>query len=383
VKWAREAEDGQRAFGIIDDVRMSRDLLAKSDSILERLRGLMGAANRVRLFPELLAGEEQAVRLLNRVSRARLELSKGLDASEQAAVTGEISAVRSRRRQLADSMGQLPVTPAEFGARENQGNRRWDLLSQRLTEQNQAIDRLNAEANGLRLWLRDDPKGRDPKVVASFVAEIESCERDLKIYREEAATLRQQIEVGRIQIGFGDARYQDDAVRRAEFRDIFEREVDLASRGAAGSNADSYAKRMGPALAQARALEDRLVTAFAALEERVNAKTLELQTKVEEERKKIASYKEQIEVLDSEGRELVGRIAQRNVDIVAEKFRNIVLRADVGITEEAWETRELAMDRVRTLQTERAREERLLDDEMKEVLDDAGDAAPAEPSPTK
>jgi hypothetical protein len=39
----------------------------------------------------------------------------------------------------------------------------------------------------------------------------------------------------------------------------------------------------------------------------------------------------------------------------------------------AWEIREEQMSRVRDLQRERAREERFLNDELREVLDDAED----------
>jgi hypothetical protein len=49
------------------------------------------------------------------------------------------------------------------------------------------------------------------------------------------------------------------------------------------------------------------------------------------------------------------------------------LRADVGITEEAWEVREEQMTRVRMLQIERSREDRTLKEELNEVLDDSGD----------
>jgi len=47
-----------------------------------------------------------------------------------------------------------------------------------------------------------------------------------------------------------------------------------------------------------------------------------------------------------------------------------VLRADVGVTEEAWEVREEETSRVRNLQSERSRQEQLLNEELREVLDD-------------
>jgi hypothetical protein len=63
-------------------------------------------------------------------------------------------------------------------------------------------------------------------------------------------------------------------------------------------------------------------------------------------------------------------VAQRNFGVVRDKLRGIVLRADVGITEQAWEVREEELSRVRSLQSERSRQEQLLDEELKEVRDD-------------
>jgi hypothetical protein len=86
---------------------------------------------------------------------------------------------------------------------------------------------------------------------------------------------------------------------------------------------------------------------------------------------------------------VVGHVAQRNFGLVRDKLRGIVLRADVGITEQAWEVREEELERVHNLQGERSREEQLLDEELREVLDDAVDpgqapssaSAPGSPPP--
>ena len=67
----------------------------------------------------------------------------------------------------------------------------------------------------------------------------------------------------------------------------------------------------------------------------------------------------------------------RNFGFVRDRLKLMILRADVGITQQAWEVREDQLTRVRTLQRERAREERALRDELNEVLDDAGEAPEA------
>jgi len=88
------------------------------------------------------------------------------------------------------------------------------------------------------------------------------------------------------------------------------------------------------------------------------------------ERANVANFQKQLDSLDGEARMLVGQVAERNFGVVRDKLRGIVLRADVGITEQAWEVREEELSRVRSLQSERSRQEQLLDEELKEVRDD-------------
>lgn len=63
----------------------------------------------------------------------------------------------------------------------------------------------------------------------------------------------------------------------------------------------------------------------------------------------------------------------KNFALVRDRLKSVVLRADVGIVQEAWEVREEQRVRVRNLQRERSREENSLNDELREVLDDAAE----------
>jgi hypothetical protein len=273
-------------------------------------------------------------------------------------------------------MGQLPVSANEFTDRDYQGMRQWNTISQELTRRGVEIDYLNATINGLRRMLKEDAQrglARDPGSVKRFNDELDENERLLKSRQQEAADLRRQIEIGRAQVGLGDARYQSDAQARVNFRDALEVEMKLAAQGSAGADAGRYAGKVLGALEASRAVEDRLVQQFGELEAQVANRLTEVNNKVETERLKINGYNMQLGALDREAHDLVGQVAKRNFLFVRDRIRGIVLRADVGITEQAWEVREEELDRVHNLQTERAREEQLLDEELREVLDDAGD----------
>jgi tetratricopeptide (TPR) repeat protein len=381
IRWAREAEDGPAAFAVIDDVNECKTLLRRSSLLVDKLMALTHASTRVRAFPELESGERTALGILNRVSRARLFLARGLDDEEPSDLGGEIASVRERRRALMSAIQALPIDSADFARREREGMAQWNHLSQELTTATNQVDMLHATINALHVVLNEGPEqgvARDPVSIQRFQAELTANEQDIKRYQDSLAELRREVEAGRAEIGLGDARYQTDAAARIGFRDALEREVQLASSGSAGSGAEPYARRIAPMLGQARDYETRLTAAINDLEAQVAARIGELQRKIDAERANIAGYEQQIEAIDNDARDVVGHVAQRNFGLVRDKLRGIVLRADVGITEQAWEVREEELDRVRSLQTERARQEQLLDEELKEVRDDG--VEPAQPS---
>jgi tetratricopeptide (TPR) repeat protein len=376
LKWAREGEDGPMAFAIIDDVNQCRTLIKQSYGLIDKLMTLANATNRVKAFPELLAGEEQALALINRISIARWELASGLDDEEPSDLGGEIGQVRTTRRQLMAQIKALPQNSSDFAKLDQAGLKQWNTVSQEVSRQSLEVDRLNAVVNGLRRILKNDAQqgvARDPASLKRFNDEIDANERELKQRQREISDLRRMIDIGRMQVGLGDARFQANAQARSAFRDALEREVQLASQGQAGPNAQRVAQRITPTLQQARAAEEKLLQALATLESQVEQRITELKGKVEAERVKIAGYEARLAALDTEAKQLVGQVAKRNFELVRDKLRNIVLRADVGITEQAWEVREEEMYRVRTLQTERAKQEQSLDEELREVLDDSGD----------
>jgi hypothetical protein len=87
----------------------------------------------------------------------------------------------------------------------------------------------------------------------------------------------------------------------------------------------------------------------------------------------LETYARGLDALDQESRVLIGEVAFKNFARVRDRLKSVVLRADVGIVQEAWESREEHRVRVRNLLRERSREEQNLNDELREVLEDAED----------
>lgn len=373
IDWAREEAEDEHVFGMIDDVNRSRELVRSSRRLAAKLNAVLSVSTRIKAFPEIVARMQQTLSLMNRSSRARATLAEGLDDVASDA-RGQLVEVRRERRALMRRMGWLPVNDGDFARRDEAGNRQWNAVSQSLQQMILEADRLNAKVNGLKRVLREADQHGVTSETASrerFRMELEANERDLANYRQRIQQYRDAIELGRAQVGFGDQRYVEDDDARRRFRELFAREVSLCASGQDGEAAASYARNIQPLLSRADVIEMRLEGQARSYEEQAKVQADELTRKVGAELGSVETYAQNLDGLDQQARLLVGEIAMKNFALVRDRLKSIVLRADVGIVQEAWEVREEQRVRVRNLQRERAREEQSLNDELREVLDDA------------
>ena len=376
LEWAREQAEDQHVFGMIDDVTRSRDLVKRSRKLAVKLDAVLSVPTRAKAFPELRNGIQYSMSLLNKLAKARSTLAEGMD-DVAGDAGGELGRIRSERRALQKRLGWLPVTDGDFLRRDDSGDRQWNKVSQVLQSLTVEADKLAAIVNGLKRVLKDaDQYGvtADANSRARFKLEIEANERDLSTYNKRIEEYRDAIDNGRAMIGFGDQRYVDDDDARKRFRELFAREVAMVAAGQDSGSAGDYAKGIQSLLGRADIDEQRLEAQRAKLEKQALEQAQALRAKIAAEVVALETYAQNLDGLDQQARLLVGEIAMKNFALVRDRVKNIVLRADVGIVQQAWEVREEQRVRVRNLQRERAREEQNLNDELREVLDDSEDA---------
>ncbi|HYP90770.1 MAG TPA: tetratricopeptide repeat protein, partial [Polyangiaceae bacterium] len=376
LEWAREQAEDQHVFGMIDDVTRSRDLVKRSRKLAVKLDAVLSVPTRAKAFPELRSGIQYSMSLMNRLAKARSTLAEGMD-DVAGDPSGELARVRSERRGLQKRLGWLPVTDGDFLRRDDAGDRQWSKVSQVLQSLTIEADKLAAIVNGLKRVLKDaDQYGvtADPTSRERFKLEIEANERDLQTYNKRIEEYRDAIDNGRAQIGFGDQRYVDDDEARKRFRELFAREVAMVSSGGDSGSAVEYAKGIQSLMGRLDIDEQRLEASRGKLETQALEQAQALRAKIAAEVVSLETYAQNLDSLDQQARLLVGEIAMKNFALVRDRVKNIVLRADVGIVQQAWEVREEQRVRVRNLQRERAREEQNLNDELREVLDDSEEA---------
>jgi tetratricopeptide (TPR) repeat protein len=374
LDWAREQAEDEHVFGMIDDVSRSRDLIKRSRKLAAKLNAVLSVPTRVKAFPEIRIGLQHTLGLLNRVAKARATLAEGMDDVANSDAGGEIGRVRAQRRALMRRLGWLPVTEGDFLRRDEIGDRQWNKVSQNLQAMQLEADKLAAIVNGLKRVLKEADKfgvTADPNSRERFRLEIDANERDLQAYYKKIDAYRDAIDQGKAQIGFGDQRFVDDDQVRRQFRELFAREVSLAASGQDSGDARAYAQSIQGMLSRADTAELKLEDMKNRYERQAEEQAQQVKGKISQEVAALETHAQSLDGLDQQARVLVGEIAMKNFAKVRDRLKNIVLRADVGIVQQAWEVREEQRVRVRNLQRERSREEQNLNDELREVLDDA------------
>jgi tetratricopeptide (TPR) repeat protein len=372
-----------------DPGTLGRELSAMKSQVdeLQRLAdtargGIQGgrvkdAGHRTRLSAQLEVEQGDIERYRSLIAQYEATLSQagpGVVAElDELVVRGSLPEVRAARRALMQRLSWLPVTPGDFSRRDAAAERQWNDVSQTLQRLTLESDRLQAMVNGLRRVLKDADQfgvAKDPASRERFAAEIEANERDLADYRARIRDYREAVELGRAQVGFGDQRFVEDETSRRRFRALFARELQLVASGQDSKSAAEYGGSIAPLMDRIANLEARLEGVEERLEQSASERAGVLREKVGQELAQIEVFSNRLDALDQEARLLVGEAAMRSFVQARGRLKDIVTKADIGIVQQAWEVREEERLRVRNLLRERAREDRKLNDEIREVLDD-------------
>ncbi|MGZ3449307.1 MAG: hypothetical protein ACXVEF_06890 [Polyangiales bacterium] len=370
IQWAKEQENGALAFSVVESVQQTKELLSQAQEMLDKLQMVVKGPNKVKAFPELRLTYERTVGLLNRIARARAQVGQGLDQVEPADVSAypDLSATREQRRRLQAKILGLPVDDDGWAKQEGNAQAEWKALGQNLQQRQVEIDMLTTKVNALRRYLKtkttDKGGAIPPAQLDEYKKKLDEEEVALAAMKKEAAAIKKQIDIGKVQVG-----PSDDSKLRDEYRDLLDKEIGLVQ-SQLGGDAKAYAAKAVPVLARARSAEDKALAQKNALDAEIDKRLIAVRAQLDAEQAALDSYREQLAKFDDEARQVVGEVAKRNFGLVKDKLTALVMRAEVGIIDQAWNDREVRKMILRDRQIELKEAEHLLDDELRQITQD-------------
>ena len=363
-EWASVEGDMDRALDVLSDLAQARQLVRETDDLIQRLSAAINSPNRVNVFPDLRRHREQTIGLRNRLARVRRQLIQ-IEGERMGDASGELADVRSQRRRIESLLGGMPTDQEDFSVRNDQLLGRYRALQRQLSELEVELMGMEARITATDRFLEDTADQQsDPAAAEGISSELDTHEAAIQGYRDAIEELERLIEVARIQVGVGDARYQRDDRLREEYNRLVDRERQLLA--AAGVRRPAQLDQMFSRVASVESVLDRHDN---VVDQVVEERTAEMRGVIEEESTNLAGYRDALAGLETETVEVVGAVTHANFQDVRQRFYDLVLRADVGRIDVAWARREEHRMRVDMLTRERSRELQALDDEFREIMD--------------
>jgi hypothetical protein len=366
LQWASAEGEMGRAMGSLGDLSQARQLTEETETIVLRLRGALNGGDPVNVFRDMRAQRERTIALQNGLARVRSNLlavdAKAVDAVQNA----ELSALRTRRREIEGQLGSAPTDDESLHARSLRNVQAYDLLNKELSKARVELLGLEAQITATERFIAQTKAGRDPGAVAAVQAELTTQRTALGAYRDQVTTLLIDIEAARLHVGVGDELSEREEALRKEHAQIVAKERALLRQ--LGARVDG---RVESALARATNAEDKLIARDTEIDAVVAERVREMTAVIDEESQKLVGYRTRLGELEQDAIVVVGGVAHANYRKVQKRFYDLVLRADVGIVDVAWAIREEHRLNAERLTRDRARALKALADEYRDITDEA------------
>jgi tetratricopeptide (TPR) repeat protein len=361
-RYASLEGDWDRAIGVLSDLAEARQMVAETTEIADRLTHALAAPNHVAIFADLRRQAERATELRNRVARLRQQLVQ-IESSRAGGGSPQLQAARDHRRELERFLSEMPTSDEEISRLDDAINSRYTALLRDLARLEVELYGMDARATGIDTYvqqLRQHGTPLDAAAESAITTEVQNHRASIATYREQIRQFRIEIEAEQLQVGVGDDRYTRQARLREEYEAAVQAEHQLG--GVTDPAFDALYRRMSH-------VETTLDSRDAAVQQAADARAASIRTQLDTETARIQGYQQALTQLETEAEDVVGAVTYQNFQAVQHRFYDLVLRADVGDIDVAWEVREEHRTRVETLTLQRTHELQALDDEFREITD--------------
>ena len=373
VNWALDEEQVERAVEMQRDLADSETFLRESRELVNTLELALAGEQRYNMFPGLREARSQTIGTENRMLNAQrrlLDLERSivfpaLTEPEQA----KVDLVHARARDIEREIAELPVSTSQVESTRAKLRNEFLEAGRQAHRLRYRVYGMQAQVVAVEKWYRE------------YGSELSATERAMlerRLAAAKASTLEVEAEQQALEreIGNAAALVDGDAGRtrslrlRARFDEVQEEEVKLlrSYRNRVPSRLQGVLTRIDGQRGQLERFNDALNRLQVSLDRRVERKADEMRQAVLTEVRKLASYEDERAQLAVDTRAMLGPVARQTLNSVGRQFRNLVLKADVGIIDVAWARKQAQTEKVNTIIQEQQRAVRELELEFADAL---------------
>ncbi|MFZ5440548.1 MAG: tetratricopeptide repeat protein [Myxococcota bacterium] len=374
LKWASTRQEVAEAVEITSALDASRKGIEESRAIADRILRSLDERG-VESFPVLQEGYTRADAVDTSLTRSEATLTRieeflvdDLMNDEQ---KHQLALLKQQQLELRKRIETLPTTTEQVRARRERIQAAIDALDKQAFQLGIELQSQAAQLTAIRKFVDDTRAQRKdkPEDEKIFLEKVTFEQRALEGMQTQLDELRAQLLAER---NNADKAVGGEGILKQEYAQLLEQERQLLARGRQGLPADAQKVllRADVVRADLNALRERVTRSKTIVRDRVAQKAQKLREQVLLEQQLLEGYRTEAAAVTGETRNLVGRIAFDSFKRVRQSFYDLVLKADVGVVDVAFQRKQDKTTQIQKLASQKDRELKQLDDEFKEVLKD-------------
>lgn len=373
VTWALEEQDMERAVAMERDLTESEKFLQESRDLVDTLEAALAGEQRFNMFPGLKDARSKAIGVENRVldSRRRLlDLERRIImpylTSEQ---RSQIEEIQVKGRTLESEIEALPQSTQQVDAARGEIRVAYLEASRQAHRLRPRLSGLQAQLVAVELWLRDSGDGLDPQERSLVDNRLAEARAEVRKLEGELALLEREIAQASQVVGADAGRGRAQQLS-GEYESLQGEEIALLREGrrSVPSSLQGVLQRIDQQRAALDGVSTKLGQMQDALDGQVKSRIDEVRYAIAQEVGKLDGYEREQGVLSTQTQALLGPVANRTLAAVGKQFRDLVLKADVGIIDVAWARKQQETEKVNELIREQQRRNQELESEFTEFL---------------
>ncbi len=376
VHWVQEKPHVKKALVLVRDVREINESIKEATALLKKLDRVINSPAKIRIFPEFADAKAKALEVENRlilvrtdILEAERDLVMGKASGEQ---LSQLHGYAAQRGKLERQIRELPKAVEEYAKRQEEQVKKIIELEKLLNRLAILVQNQNAQLVAVEKYFADTATKREKGVQESFAAEAGTIRQTISGLVEEVEELSSLLADARGMSGVGGTEEVAERATKARYNDLVRKEHALLASlraglaGGRGGQFDALARLMD----RGARVEGFIFGFDKKLETLVEQKLATIRTTIDEEKVKVGRYETELLDYKKQTDDVAGFLTYEGFRSVAQRFYEIVVRADVGIIDVAWALKDTKSKEVSKLVRQRKRDMKMLDDEFREVLRD-------------
>jgi hypothetical protein len=373
---------------LFDEMAAEKRDVKESAKLAEMLDAALKSNTRLEMFPalrdkwlSLLENENQLVMLGQRTIALLGEHSKADQAGQE---RQQLAALLAENKRLFAAFKNIPATARAYSQRQSRVDNQLNELAAQTSLLRAQLASLRDELLATEKMLNERLFGAAAVVLskekeAEIRAGIDEEKNELRRISRLIDDLASDVEIDATRFGSGDSVSEDESKVRGML---------LANQRSLQNGYNAVLRRAGKhpqdvaTLQVARSRIDQtlldIAATFRVIDGRVQERTSEMTKVLQHEQGNIAEYKITVSQYEEESRKLARDIGFTLIRRAQNRLADIVLEADLGLVDVAWQRKQDKAATIRGLQDERNTKVRRLQGVLESLIDDGEEEEGAE-----